>query len=143
MATTHADQLVVWVTVVGGIAAWVASVVAVWRTRAGGGLPETRVRELLAELIEDFDELEALGPGHPEWFLDPERRERELRLDSLHADLADENLRQQVAVCRAAYLDCWAISSARWSASVGADLPEATRRGAAAAAAILGRIGAA
>lgn len=142
MATAHADQLVVWVTVVGGIAAWLASVVALWRTRAGGALPETRVRELLAELIKDFDELSALGPGHPEWFLDSGRRERELRLASLHAQLADDNLMQQVAVCRAAYLDCWAVSSARLPVFVETDLSEATRKGSAAAAFVLGRIGA-
>jgi hypothetical protein len=142
MTTTHADQLVIWVLVAGSIAVWVAAVVALWRTRVGGGLPENQVRELLQELIEDFGEVAALGSGYPQWFLNPGRRERELRLASLHAHLADDGLREQVAVCRAAYLACWALSSARSPASGEADLSEAAQRGSAAAASALGKISA-
>lgn len=132
----------VWVTIAGSIAAWLAVVVALWRTRAGGGLPEYQVQYLLGELIEDFDELAALGAEHAEWFVDSDRRDRELRLARLHARLADDGAVQQVAVCRAAYLACWALSSAGSSIDVDTELSEATRRGSAAAASALERISA-
>lgn len=139
MATTDVGQWLVWMTVVGSIAAWMAVVVDLWRTRAGGELPERQVRYLLEELIKDFDEL-AAGAGRHEWFIDPVRRDRELRLAALNAALSDDGLELQVLICRAAYLDCWTMASAGLPVAADGHLSEATRRGSVAAASALARI---
>jgi hypothetical protein len=133
-------QVIGWVTIFGGLVVLLWIAVALWRNRRK--LPEAELEDLLDDLIRDFTELEALHSVGPDWFTEPRRRQRELRLASLH-ELLDASLVAAVAECRARYLDCWAQAAAGSPEAAGnADLVHLARMSASRALNLVRRAGA-
>jgi hypothetical protein len=133
-------QAIGWVTIFGGLVVLLGIAVALWRNRRR--LPEAELENLLGDLIHDFTELEALRSRGPDWFTERRRRQRELRLASLH-ELIDANLAAAVAECRARYLDCWAQAATGSPEAAGnGDLVHLGRASASRALSLIRRAGA-
>ena len=109
------ETALAWVSSAGGLAGFIALVVALLQTRRRRFVPDPALRGLLEALFRDFNEIVATGAAHAPWFLEDERQAQQGRLSSLQNAIVDEALHAKVAAARAEYHDCWACASSAHS----------------------------
>jgi hypothetical protein len=131
-----------WITALGGLAGFTALAISLLQGRRRRFVPDARLRTLLESLIEDFGEITGFGGRPSPWFLDAERRKRELALASVNGAIVDDSLNSSVGEARAAYLDCWSSSSPSQPENQARLQLEAAERGVSAAGKAIDRINA-